>query len=85
LTAINNYLLDRPYPLESINCPGNKEVTNLEMVIKVAGILGVEPIWKWASVRCGHDFRYSIVSKHMFHHHNISFDQGLIRTVNNGK
>lgn len=45
------------------NIVGQEEVTNIEMVVKVARIMGAEPKMKFVdfhSIRPGHDFRYSL-------------------------
>jgi dTDP-glucose 4,6-dehydratase len=48
---------------ERYNIVGQEEVTNSEMVVKVARIMGVEPKMKFMdfhATRPGHDFRYSL-------------------------
>lgn len=83
-----------PRYYDVLNIPGDHEISNTELILKIAELLGKPPIIEYVEDRKGHDFRYAIKSRfkespynslHFGHPlpvaNQVNLDTGLQRTI----
>jgi dTDP-glucose 4,6-dehydratase len=79
-------IMEKGIPGECYNISSRNEMSNLQLIEKIAILMKKEPIINFVEDRLGHDFRYSINNTKTIsiigNHVESDFDESLFKTIN---